>query len=169
MGEIFIFSQDFRILKLSRGKAEVPFTMFYICFLYTHTHILLLMEIQKEKRMNGVKEIGKNEGKWTHVLRFSPTQSSSWHNRPYPQGSERSRWGPYFLMKLGQTYWGDSIPTGGSSCRFLDLVMSSIRASMISVPPHSTSTGEGGVTVLISDARGPQGTCVAGADRKSVV
>lgn len=34
---------------------------------------------------------------------------------------------------------------------------------MISVPPHSTSTGEGGVTVLISDARGPQGTCVAGA------
>ena len=65
MGEIFIFSQDFKILKLSRGKAEVPFTMFYICFLYTHTHthILLLMEIQEEKRMNGVKEIGKNEGK----------------------------------------------------------------------------------------------------------
>ena len=29
---------------------------------HTHTHILLLMEIQEEKRMNGVKKIGKNEG-----------------------------------------------------------------------------------------------------------
>lgn len=41
--------------------------------------------------------------------------------------------------------------------------MSSIRASVISVPPHSTSTGEGGVPVLISDAGGPQRTCVAEA------
>lgn len=63
MGEIFIFSQDFKMLKLSKGKAGVPFTIFYICFLYTHTHTFLLVEIQEENRMDGVKKTGKNEGK----------------------------------------------------------------------------------------------------------
>lgn len=44
-------------------------------------------------------------------------------------------------QEVGQTWWGASTPTGGSSCRYLDLMMSSIRASVISISPQHLHKG----------------------------